>query len=84
MAVLPGCLGVSQDLVSSGQMRFVALALLLRHHHWQDHLCCGGPEAGHLRAQPPEHVGLDGLPHILLMVLLRRRIEILIGHCLWI
>ena len=84
MSVLPGCLGVSQDLVSSGQMGFVALALLLRHHHRQDHLCCGGPEARHLRTQPPEHVGLNGLPHVLLMMLLRRHIKTPIWHCLWI
>lgn len=84
MTVLSGGLGVSQDLVSSGQMGFVALALLLRHHDRQDHLCCGGPEAGHLRTQPPEHVALNGLPHFLLMMLLRRCIKILIRHCLWI
>ncbi len=70
VTVLAGCLGVSQHLIGTSQVSFVALTLPLRHHDRQHHLRSRWNEARHLGACPSEHVCVQSLGHLILMLLL--------------
>lgn len=84
VAVLAGCLGVSEHLIGASQVSLVALPLPLCHHDGQDHLGCGRHKAGDFSPRPSERVCLQGLTHVFLMLLLGIWVFLLVWDSFWV
>ena len=84
VAVLAGCLGVSEHLIGASQVSLVALPLPLCHHDGQYHLGCRRHKVGDFRPGPSEHVCLQGLAHVFLMLLLGICVFLLVRDSFWV